>query len=152
MSIFNIFKRKPKMPETIEEGMESQAAVFVDSFRGEGSPIDADKLDYSMDSLEQVDAMLQDFFEQKASLPDDLHFLTSAYVFETVRRNHGGRYLRSEDDDPFVLVMGEPDCQIALFVMGKVRGRATNGPEDSLKFFCSDLGTLIEKKVDAMLV
>jgi len=90
MGLLDLFRRKPKMPASIEEGMESQAADFVEAFRGEGAPIDADKLDYSASSIALVDKILQDFHAQNAELPEDLHFLASAYVFECARKQYGG--------------------------------------------------------------
>ncbi len=139
------------MPETIEQGMEWQAADFIDAFSPAGSPIDATSLDYSEASLEAVDAMLDDFHRQGAPLPDDLHFLTSAYVFEVARRAFGGRYMRSDADNPFVLVIGEGAAEIGVCVMSKVRGRVVNGPEDSLPFFYAGIAPLVAAGKSAML-
>lgn len=144
--------RKPKMPETLEQGMATQAEDFIGAFRGDGSPVDADALDYSEASLIHVDRILDDFFKRPAPLPDDLHFLASAYVFETARREFGGRYLRGDEENPFVLVIGEPDFQIGVCVMAKVAGRAENGPEDSIPFFYAGIQPLVEKRVDATLI
>lgn len=146
------WRRKPKMPDSIEEGMAMQAADFIAAFRGPGSPVDADRLDYSEASLAHVDRILDDFYTQAAPLPNDLHFLASAYVFETARRQFGGRYLRSDDDNPFVLVIGEPKCQIGVCAMSKVRGRATNGLEDSIPFFYAGIAPLLARGVDATLI
>lgn len=140
------------MPATIEDGMASQAAEFVDAWRGDGAPIDADKLDYTRESLALVDEVLQNFHERQVELPEDLHFLASAYVFETARRQYGGRYLRGDGVDQFVLVMGEPDCQVGWCAMSKVKGRADNGPEDDLTFFYDGIAGPLERKTDATLI
>ncbi|QND53872.1 hypothetical protein HB779_19710 [Phyllobacterium sp. 628] len=140
------------MPATLEAGMESQASDFIVAFSGKGSPIDASELDYSPSTIGLVDQVLNDFYEQKAELPEDLHFLASAYVFEVARREFGGRYLRGDDENPFVLVIGEPDCQIGVMIMGKVSGRAINGPEDSLSFFYEGIAPLVAKGVSATLI
>ena len=152
MSIFDIFRKKPKVPASIEEGMASQANDFIDAFRGQGAPIDADALDYSEESIALVDQVLQDFHEQSAELPDDLHFLASAYVFECARKRYGGRYLRGDEENPFVLVMGEPDCQVGFCAMSKVQGRVKNGPEDSLQFFFAGIEGPLSRKTDATLI
>ena len=115
--------------------MASQAADFVQAFEGPGSPVPAGALDYTRASLSSVDAVLQDFYVQGAELPEDLHWLTTAYLFEVARREFGGRYLRGDDDNPLVLVVGGSDAQVGVLGFGKVRGRAVNGPEDSLGFF-----------------
>ena len=140
------------MPKSLEEGMEWQAADFIGAFTSPRSPIDAGKLDYSEASLALVDRVLDDFYRQQAPLPDDLHFLASAYVFEVARREFGGRYLRGDEDNPFVLVIGEDDAQIGVCVMGNVRGRAANGPEDSIPFFYAGIAPLVAAGEPATLI
>lgn len=152
MSIFDIFRKKPKMPASIEDGMASQANDFINAFSGPGSPIEATELDFSRDSIALVDHILQDFYSQKAQLPEDLHFLASAYVFECAKRRYGGRYLRGDERNPFVLVIGEPECQIGLCAVDKILGRATNGPEDNLQFFFDGIELPYQQKRSVTLV
>lgn len=139
------------MPATIEEAMASQASDFISAFSGQGSPVDAKKLDYSESSLQLVDSILHDFYLQKAQLPEDLHFLASAYVSETARQQFGGRYLRADKDNSFVLVIGEPEFQAGVLVMAKVKNRSLNGPEDSIPFFYEGIAPLVERKANATL-
>ncbi|MHC2219478.1 hypothetical protein [Rhizobium leguminosarum] len=151
MGIFDFLKRR-KMPATIENAMASQATDFVNAFSHPRAPVDASKLDFSEGSLHLVDQVLQDFYRRQAALPDDLHFLASAYVFETARRQFGGRYLRGDQENPFVLVIGEPDFRIGVFVMGKIKGRAANGPEDNIPFFYAGIAPLVDRRANATLV
>lgn len=151
MGLFDFFKRK-KMPATIEAAMQSQSRDFVDAFSGAGSPIDAKGLDFSEASLELVDEVLHDFYLQEAPLPDDLHFLASAYIFETARQQFGGRYLRGDAPDDFILAIGEPEFQVTVFVMSKVRNRTIKGPEDNIPFFYAGIAPLVARKANAMLV
>lgn len=151
MGLFDFLKRR-KMPATIEDAMASQAADFVRAFNSPNAPIDASKLDYSEESLLLVDRVLNDFFERQTPLPDDLHFLASAYVFETARSQFGGRYLRGDEENPFVLLIGEPEFRLGVMVMGKIKGRAVNGPEDSISFFYAGIAPLIERKASATLI
>ena len=151
MGLFDFFKKR-KMPDSLEDSMALQAESFIAAFRGQGAPIDASQLNYSRNSIELVDRVLQDFYEQQAPLPEDLHFLASAYVFECARRQYGGRYLRGDDANPFVLVIGEPDCQIGFCAMEKVAGRASNGPEDSLSFFYDGIAAPLQRKASVTLV
>ncbi|GAB3618270.1 hypothetical protein GCM10027416_28270 [Okibacterium endophyticum] len=139
------------IPATIEEGMAWQAADFVDAFAGEGSPVAPGALDYSEASLEVLDGILDDFHTRGEPLPEDLQFLASAYVFEVARRQFGGRYLRADEPNPFVLVIGEPEFQVGVLVMGKVLGRAVNGPEDSIPFFYQGIAPLVRGKRSATL-
>lgn len=140
------------MPASIAEGMEWQATDFIEAFSPEGSPIDGSKLDYSEASLELVDQVLDDFYRQQAPLPDDLHFLTSAYIFEVARRAFGGRYLRGDEENPFILVIGEGTAEVGVCVMSKVRGRAVNGPEDSIPFFYAGIAPLVAAGTNATLI
>ena len=78
MGLFDFLKKKPAMPASMEDAMASQAADFINAFRGPGPPVDANQLNYSRDSIALVDKLLQDFYAQGASLPEDLHFLASA--------------------------------------------------------------------------
>ena len=54
---------------------------------------------------------------------------------------------RGDGDSPFVLVIGQGDAQIGVCVMGKVRGRATNGPEDDLGFFYAGIAPAVRRGV-----
>lgn len=140
------------MPASIEQGMEWQAADFVEAFSFPGSPIDGSRLDYSEASLALVDRVLDDFHRQSAPLPDDLHFLTSAYVFEVARRAFGGRYLRGDQENPFVLVIGEGAAEVGVCVMSKIRGRTVNGPEDNIPFFYAGIAPLVAAGNRATLI
>lgn len=140
-----------KMSASLEEEIIAEAIEFIDAFRGEGSPIDADKLDYSEQSLALLDEVLEDFYEQDEPLPEDLYFLSSAYMFEVIRREFGGRYIEGDEDNPVVLVIGEPKCQINLMVMAKVEGRVLNGPEDSLTFFYASIRPVLDRGVSTTL-
>lgn len=151
MALFDFLKRR-KMPKTIEDGMASQANDFVQAFRGQGSPVPEGALDYSEASLVHVDKILDDFHRRQVELPEDLHFLASAYVFETARREFAGRYLRGDDDNPFVLVVGEPDCQIGIMAMAKVAARAANGQEDSIPFFYAGIAPAMARGEDVTLI
>lgn len=132
--------------------MEWQAADFVTAFSRPGAPIDGSRLDYNEASLELVDRVLDDFYRQQAPLPDDLHFLTSAYIFEVARRAFGGRYLRGDQENPFVLVIGEGEAEVGVCVMSKVHGRAANGPEDSIPFFYAGIAPLVSSGTGATLI
>lgn len=131
------------MPTSLEQGMEWQATDFFASFSQAGSPIDGTKLDYSEASLVLVEHVLDDFHRRGVALPEDLHLLASSYVFEVARRAFGGRYLRGDASNPFVLVIGPKEAEIGVCVMAKISGRAVNGPEDSIPFFYAGIAPAI---------
>lgn len=147
----NLFKRT-KLPVTTGDEMASKACNFIAAFTGSNSSYDASQLDYSQPSLRLVDQILHEFFLKKSPLPDDLHFLVSAYIFETARRQFGGDYMRFNHDNPFALVIGDPDFHVIILVMEKVKKRTMNGPEDNIPFFYEGIAPLVEEKVNAILI
>lgn len=112
----------------------------------------AGQLDYSRASLDLVDEILDGFDTDNRPLPADVHFQAAAYIGEVARREFGGRYLAGDEDNPYVLVIGEPHFQIGVMVMGKVAGRVLNGPEDSIPFFYDGIRPLVDRGVSATLV
>ncbi|KRC59272.1 hypothetical protein ASE14_16075 [Agromyces sp. Root81] len=131
-----------------KEAMVAQAAQFV---------LDADPearagLDYSRSSLRTVDDMLGELHRRRDPLSEDRLLLASAYVFEALRRAFGGEYRGGDDENPWILVIGEPDFQIDVLVMGKIAGRVENGEEDDLVFFCDGIPALIEARRSATLI
>lgn len=139
--------------------MTGAAADFVAAVAGlklvgrdPADVVRADQLDYSRASLDLVDEILDGFSAQDDPLPSDLHFQASAYICEVARREFGGRYLAGDESNPVVLVIGESDFQVGVMVMGKVAGRVTNGPEDSIPFFYDGIRPLVARGADATLV
>ena len=51
------------------------------------------------------------------------------------RRNFGGQYFWYDARKQPILVTGLPQFEISLLAYDKVRGRLSNGPEDSIPFF-----------------
>lgn len=139
--------------------MSRAAADFVAAVDGStlverdpASRVRADQLDHSRASLDLVDEILAGFDADDRPLPSELHFQASAYIGEVARREFGGRYLAGDEDNPYVLVIGEPHFQIGVMVMGKVAGRVKNGPEDSIPFFYDGIRPLVDRGVSATLV
>jgi hypothetical protein len=148
----NATEMSGKMAASIEHEMERHAAEFIVAFTVAGSPIDGRKLDYEEPSLALVDRVLDDFYRLRAPLPDDIHGLVSAYIFEVARREFGGRYVRGDSENPLVLVIGEGSAEVGVCVMSKVHGRAANGPEDSIPYFYSGIAPLVSAGRRATLI
>ena len=145
-------------PVSVEDMMARAAATFVASVDGIRLPerdteyyVRADELDFTRGSLMVVDKILDGFYTFERPLPADTHFQASAYIFEVARREFGGRYLAGNGENRYVLVIGEPDFQVGVLAMGKVAGRAVNGPEDSIPFFYDGIRPLIERGTSATL-
>lgn len=139
------------MPATIEEAMQYQAQILIEAFSSENSPIDGTQLNYSRHSLLLIDQILKDFYIKKAPLPDDLHFISSCYVFETLRKIFGGRYLRGDAPNDFILLIGEPDCEILCFVMERIWEAAQNWENNLLTTYADMIEEQLGNKTNAHL-
>ncbi len=103
-------------------------------------------LDYSVESLKEVDKMLGAFGETE--LTEDELYNTSCsvgcYIFEAARRNYGGQYFWIQEEEQPVLVAGRPDFSVEIKVWEKVRGRLLNGEEDNIPFYIAGYKEHIE--------
>lgn len=133
------------IPATIEEAMQYQAQILIDAFSDESSPIDGTQLDYSQSSLMLVDQILRDFYIEEAPLPDDLHFITSCYVFETLRQNLGGRYLRGDSPNDFILIIGD-DAEVVCLAMERVWACAQAWETNNMVTFYDAIQTQLANK------
>ena len=132
--------------------MAARAARFVGAVEAPDSSIRPGSLDYSPESLEIVDGLLGDLHTKGVALPEDVQVDVSAYIFEVARREFGGRYLSGDDENPFVLMIGEPDFQLGVMVMSKVAGRVANGPEDNIPFFYAGIAPPVARRKSATQV
>lgn len=134
--------------------IEAQMAREAERFRSAVGELIAPgaALDYSEASLATVDAFLERYHRGDLLWDGSLLMPTSAYVFEVIRRRFGGRYLASTADNPIVIVLGEPEFQLGVMVMGKITGRILNGDEDNLPFFYDGIAPLVAQKKSATLI
>ena len=152
MGLFSRSNKRTKVRKgSLEEYMRDAAADLVDAFRGYGSPVRDGELDYSAGSLHTIDRVLGDFYDREVALPDDLHFMASAYIFEVARSQFGGHYVRGEEEGSYALIIGEPKFSVGVLVMDKVIARVANGPEDNIPFFYEGIAPLVEREVSATL-
>jgi hypothetical protein len=97
------------------------------------------QLDYSQESLEAVEELLEDAVEYYPELSPDAARRTmqlfGCYILEVARREFGGGYLWFEERDQPVLVVGEPESHVALMTWDKVHGRLSGDAADSIPFF-----------------
>lgn len=96
-------------------------------------------LDFTVESLKKVDAILEDVAEFQEDMEEvqvkTIIQKTSAYIFEVARRNYGGKYYWYEQLAQPILVTGQPDFEISLLALEKVKGRLKNGKEDNIPYF-----------------
>ncbi|MCC9605764.1 hypothetical protein LOC68_21305 [Blastopirellula sp. JC732] len=96
-------------------------------------------LDYSEASLAIVEEILQEVvpfwggmsFQEREMVGRDL----GCYLLEVARREFGGEYQWSEENDQPVLVVERTDCRVALMTLNKVCDRAAGDEADNIPFF-----------------
>lgn len=135
-----------KTPSTFEEAIQQQAQFLIDIFSVDNSPIEGEKLDFTKSSLLLVDLILRDYYLEQEVLPDDLHLVTSCYVFETLRQCFGGRYTASETPNDIVLVLGEPEFRLECLVMERIWACAKNWEANRLILFYEIVEEQIRQK------
>lgn len=105
------------------------------------------KFDYSIESLADVDDMLDDVrsSEKDENMLYNVYTMSGCYVFETARRNYGGEYYWLEDEQQPILVAGEPAFSVIIKAWEKTKGFLKNGREDSLAFYIQGYKEHIER-------
>lgn len=97
------------------------------------------KFDFSEESLEIIDKLLEDVSDFKEEMNDDqIQWIiekVGAYIFEVARIHYGGKYFWYDARKQPILVSGLPDFEISLLSFDKVKGRIENGYEDNIPFF-----------------
>lgn len=117
------------------------AESFSKNFQARGT------FDYSIESLKQVDDLLDEASEFILE-EDDLFSISSmigCYIFEVARRNYGGTYIWLQEQQQPVLVAWEPErYSVSIKAWEKIRSRLENGSADSIPFFIAGYREHIE--------
>lgn len=117
------------------------ANSFIENFSDKGN------FDFSFNSLADVDDLLDEMSDY--ALDEDtiynIYTMVGSYVFETARRNYGGKYYWMQEEEQPILVVGEPDFSVSIKAWDKVRGRLEKGAEDNIPFYIKGLKEHIEK-------
>jgi hypothetical protein len=136
MGVFNFF-RKDKSEKNVDkftQQMIDDSYKCIDSFKERFNG-----LDFSINSLNIVDDILEEVSDYKDEMSegqlDSIVHTIGSYVFEVARRNFGGKYFWYEHLKQPILVTGQPNFEISLLVIEKVKGRIQNGSEDNIPFF-----------------
>ena len=105
-------------------------------------------LDYSIESLEEIDEMLDGLGARRTEMTEDAFFdlysMTGCYVFETARRNYGGQYFWIQEEQQPGLAAGHPDLRGVIKVWEKVIGRLSQGEEDNIPYYIAGYKEHIE--------
>ncbi|HEY6160810.1 MAG TPA: hypothetical protein VI112_06290 [Bacteroidia bacterium] len=132
-------------PEGFTKDMQENAARCVEEYGHSYS----NPLDYSVNSLEVVDALLEDasdvFEDLEEHVQKKLVTLFGCYIFEVARSNFGGSYFWYDKLDQPILVTGLPDFEISITAFEKVKGRLVNGAEDNIPFYFEGYADRVKK-------
>ena len=97
------------------------------------------RLDYSEKSLSAVDEILEEVSGYKAQMSktniDTIVEIMSAYILDVAYRQYGGVFQWHAQSEQSVLVIGEPQFQVAIMAFDKVRGRLSGDRSDDIPFF-----------------
>ena len=126
-------------PDAVVATFAADAQRFVATFPYAASPVPEGGLDFTRASLVHIEALLGALHLAGRPLPERLHQSVAVYLFETARREFGGRYLRFEAPDPIILLMGEPRAHVGMCAMSRVAGRVERGPVDSIIHFYASI-------------
>lgn len=150
--MFRFFEKMTNRPDTIEEAMHLAAKEFVRVVSESSASSFAEKFNHSEASLHYIDEWLNRFFTSGQWIDSNTQFLCAAYIFEIAREKFGGRYMGGGKENPYLLVMGEPECQIGFCAIEKVKMRTLNGPEDNIPFFFEGIEPSLTRKANATIV
>jgi len=96
-------------------------------------------LDYSVNSLEALDNLLDQFHQNQNDIDEemksDVIAQAGSYVFEVARRNYGGKYFWYDQMNQPILVTGHPNFEISIVAFDKIKMRIENGKEDQIPFY-----------------
>ncbi|WP_263909568.1 hypothetical protein [Achromobacter sp. 79A6] len=119
-----------KRDEVQEEFVARVANAAQDFVQAAGSA--GATLDYSPSSIHALDAALEAAHVGSLPLTPMQTVGAAAYLYEVARRAHGGLYEVCDDEDPVVLVCGEPDAEICFGAIAKVERRIRYGDAEAI--------------------
>ena len=117
------------------------ANSFAENFSDKGD------FNYSIKSLVEVDDLLDEIsdYVMDEDAVYNIYTMIGSYVFETARRNYGGKYYWMQDEQQPILVIGEPDFSVSIRAWEKVKSRIEKGVEDNIPFYIEGVKEYVEK-------
>jgi len=131
--MFGFLKHTQEVDEEVQDEFIQRVNGAAEAFLAAVSATPV--LDYSIESVTALDAVLEDAHQGRLALTPMQTVGAAAYLYEVARRHYGGLYEVCDDEDPVVLVTGEPDFEVCLCAISKVERRVRNGAADTLPEF-----------------
>ena len=161
MGLFDSFRRKKKKEEDVSNKNEQLDDFAVNMIKSADIFVEQSEqrykgLDFSVESLEVIDNILEDASDFFDEMNDDQrnNIINSAgsYVFEVARRNFGGKYFWYDKLNQPILVSGQPEFEVSILALDKVKMRIENGKEDNIPFYFAGYVERVNNKKSGMIV
>jgi hypothetical protein len=119
-----------KRDEVQEEFVARVAGAAQDFVQAAGSA--GAVLDYTPSSVHALDEALEAAHLGTLPLTPMQTVGAAAYLYEVGRRAYGGLYEVCDDEDPVVLVCGEPEAEVCFGAIAKVERRIRYGSAEAI--------------------
>jgi len=156
MGGLNFFNKKSKLLKEEElddftKEMHGEAIYLIKKIEKEYTG-----LDFSIKSL----SVIENFLEQTSKFynkigKDQLEAITNktgCYILEVARQNFGGKYYWYDKLNQPILVTGQPEFEMSLLAVEKVKARLKNGIENNIVFFFEGYINGVKDKKSQMIV
>jgi len=151
----NFFKKKNKLVEeeldAFTKEIQEEAIYLIKKIEK-----DYPGLDFSVKSLSIIDLFLNEISKfYKKIETEQLESITSktgCYILEVARQNFGGKYYWYDKLNQPILVTGQPEFEMSLLAIEKVKGRLKNGIEDNIPFFFEGYIDGVKNKKSQMII
>ncbi|WP_447578762.1 hypothetical protein [Achromobacter kerstersii] len=100
-------------------------------------------LDYSLSSVHALDDALEAAHLGTLPLTPMQTVGAAAYLYEVGRRAHGGLYEVCDDEDPVVLVCGDPGSEVCFGAIAKIERRIRDGATESIPAYFEQFTTAL---------
>lgn len=164
MGLFDSFRKKKKSDNEVSNkendneqlddftlDMVKSADIFV-----ERSTERYKGLDFSVESLEVIDSVLEDasdfYDEMNNDQRNNIINSVGSYVFEVARKTFGGKYFWYDKLNQPILVTGQPEFEVSILAFDKVKMRIENGKEDNIPFYFAGYVERVKNKQSGMIV
>ncbi|MBB1594505.1 hypothetical protein [Achromobacter sp. UMC46] len=119
--------KRDEVQEEFVARVADAAQDFVQAARSTGA-----LLDYSLSSVHALDDALEAAHVGTLPLTPMQTVGAAAYLYEIGRRAHGGLYEVCDDEDPVVLVCGDPGSEVCFGAIAKVERRIRYGASEAI--------------------
>ncbi|CAB5511416.1 hypothetical protein [Achromobacter anxifer] len=117
--------------DEVQEEFVARVADAAQDFVQAAGPTGA-VLDYTPSSVHALDEALEAAHLGTLPLTPMQTVGAAAYLYEVGRRAHGGLYEVCDDEDPVVLVCGEPGTEVCFGAIAKIERRIRYGAAEAI--------------------